>query len=91
MSLSQTRLHIQTGISFYDKIYHFLLYSLWSFPVFIANPKSVKFFFIFMILYGGLIEVIQPYFNRSCEIVDFIANTLGVLFSYCICFIAKSQ
>jgi VanZ family protein len=33
------------------------------------------------ILYGGLIELYQGYFlpNRTCDLSDFIANTIGVM------------
>lgn len=76
------RLNLQIGLSFHDKVFHFLAYFFLALPASIANPKSNKYIYIFFILYGGLIELIQPYFNRSCDIYDFIANILGILLSY---------
>ena len=32
-----------------------------------------------MIMYGGLIEMVQPYVNRYGEIGDFIANSIGAV------------
>ena len=76
------RINIQSGISFHDKIFHTLAYFFLALPVSIANPPSNKYIYIFIILYGGLIELIQPYFNRSGDIYDFIANIIGILLSY---------
>jgi len=76
------RVNLQTGISFHDKIFHLIAYFSLSLPVFISNSKSIKMIVVFIIFYGGLLEVIQPYINRSCDIYDFIANVLGLCFAY---------
>ena len=78
------RLNLQIGISFHDKVFHFFAYSLLAFPVSIAKPKQIYLILIFFVIFGGLIEVVQPLVNRSCDIFDFIANLLGVYFAYLI-------
>jgi len=36
-----------------------------------------------LIIMGGIIELIQPILaNRSCELMDFIANTTGILLGF---------
>ena len=62
-----------------DKLYHFITYLLLSLPVSIRKPSSYIYIYIYFILFGGFIELIQPYFNRYNELADFIANSLGVV------------
>lgn len=35
-----------------------------------------------LILAGGLIEILQPYLGRHRDILDFFANTAGILLGY---------
>ena len=62
-----------------DKFHHLIAYSLLSFPVSIQKPRFYILICIFFIIFGGIIELIQPYFNRSLDFFDFLANTIGVL------------
>lgn len=76
------RLELQQDFTLHDKFFHFLAYLSLSSPVSIARPKNHKFILLFFIFYGGLIEVIQPFVNRSMDIFDFFANCMGVYFAY---------
>ena len=78
LALTLCSLDSSTKIPDYDKLYHLIIFSLLSFPVSIRKPPffisiCVSFFFL-----GGLIELIQPYFNRDSEFTDFLFNTLGI-------------
>ena len=64
-----------------DKIHHLLAYCSLTFSIALIQPEHFKKFIIFFIIYGGFIELIQPYFNRYGEFLDFIYNTIGVFIS----------
>lgn len=75
----------ETNISsnnYSDKFYHFVAYFFLSIIPFIALPKKFRLIIIFFISYGALIEIIQPYFNRQSDFIDFIFNIFGTLVSY---------
>jgi len=63
-----------------DKTLHLLAYSALSFPCALAKPKFWWLFLpVIFILFGGMLELFQPYVNRYCEFLDLIANTCGVI------------
>lgn len=77
------------GVSFGDKIFHFLAYFvlafLW-FGAFVYNfnfkkRKAITYASIFSVLFGIVIEVLQYLLTtyRSLDIYDMFANTFGVL------------
>lgn len=61
-----------------DKTRHLLAYAALMFPVGLHRPKRILLIFLFFVLYSGMIELIQPYVNRSCEGLDLVANILGL-------------
>lgn len=64
-----------------DKIVHFFMYFVMTLP-FLFLYRTPRFIAISHILMGVTIELVQPYAaNRSCEILDMAANTLGVIAS----------
>ena len=77
------------NISFADKIFHFLAYSLFTVLWYLAfllffgikKRKSVIFAVVFAILFGIVIEVLQDTMTatRDLDVYDAIANTLGAL------------
>ncbi len=81
----------QLGISFADKIFHFLAYSLFTVLWYLAffhafsfkKRKSVIYAVVFAILFGIVIEVLQDTMtaSRALDIYDALANTLGALFA----------
>ena len=80
------------NIPHFDKIIHFSLYfilvSIWM----IDDYKKTKFFkgknlvviVILSVLYGGLMEILQKIVvqDRSGDILDVLANTVGVLVAF---------
>ncbi len=62
-----------------DKIIHFALFFILVLPALVVAPRIWVWVVPVAIVYGGIIEIIQPYFGRGMEFGDFIANTLGVL------------
>ena len=57
-----------------DKLVHFIAFAPLAFPL----ARTGRFGLI-PVLIGAIIELIQPTFNRSAEVSDWIADTLGVL------------
>lgn len=62
-----------------DKVSHFSAYLILVLAAALLRPKSIAFYTACAILYGALIELIQPSFGREKEVLDFIANSLGAL------------
>ncbi len=66
-----------------DKAEHAAAYAALGLLVFVATGKKSAAFVLISVgvcsLYGGLIEIIQPYFGRDRELADWIADICGVL------------
>lgn len=77
--LSLTPLQSLPEIPGTDKVHHLIAYLLLALPTSLARVKSIKMLAPLYIMYGGVIELIQPYLNRYGEMLDFGANTLGVV------------
>lgn len=60
-----------------DKLHHFLAFAALVFPALAVRPSAARWILPLAIAYGGLIELIQPYFGRSAEWGDFVADALG--------------
>ena len=62
-----------------NKLVHFIAFAALAFPL----ARTGRFGLIPVLIgasaFGGLIELIQPTFNRSAELSDWVADTLGVL------------
>jgi VanZ family protein len=62
-----------------DKTYHLIAYFLLALPLGLKKPNKCTLIIFLFIIFGGVIEVIQPYVNRYGEWLDFFANTIGVI------------
>jgi VanZ family protein len=62
-----------------DKLVHLAAFAALAFPL--ARTSRVSLLLVFMgaSAFGGLIELIQPTFNRSADLNDWIADILGVM------------
>jgi len=75
---------IKTGLNFADKIAHFFAYLILAFLGLISfrkkdnNKIGLVFFTIALCtVYGGLLEIVQFFIGRSCDIYDLAANSAG--------------
>ena len=61
-----------------DKVVHLIAFAALAFPL----ARTGRFGLIPVMVggsaFGGIIELIQPTFNRNAELSDWIADTLGV-------------
>lgn len=74
--------------SFEDKLFHFAAYAILAVLGCFGYPtqKAMLGNLLFLILLGVALEVVQSFLpNRSAEVADFIANTLGVVGGGLVC------
>ena len=62
-----------------DKLVHFIAFAALAFPLAITGRFGLLSVFIGASVYGGAIELIQPSFNRSADVNDWIADVVGVV------------
>ena len=65
-----------------DKTHHLIAYFFLAFPSGLRNPNKRVLLIYLFIIFGGLIEMIQPYVNRHDDWLDFFANITGVVFGF---------
>lgn len=78
-----------TGISFADKIFHFLAYALFmllwyvafSFSLNFEKNKSILYALFLAVIFGIIIELLQDTMtdSRALDVYDIAANTLGAV------------
>ena len=72
-----------------DKIQHIITFA--AFTILITFKRKWQFtcLCLFILALSGMMEIIQPYFNRSMELADFVANCIGVLIVFIPVFLFK--
>ena len=61
-----------------DKIVHLIAFATLSFPLSRTGRFGLLPVFVGASAFGGMIELIQPTFNRNTDMNDWIADMLGV-------------
>jgi len=62
-----------------DKLVHLIAFAALAFPLARTGRLGLLSVFIGASAFGGAIELIQPMFNRSADVNDWIADTVGVI------------
>ena len=62
-----------------DKVVHLIAFAALSFPLARTGRIGLIPVFVGASAFGGLIELIQPSFNRSAEMNEWVADILGVV------------
>ena len=62
-----------------DKAHHLLGFAALTFPSALLYPRSLAIVLPCSLLFGGAIELIQPYVGRKGEFADFSADAVGAL------------
>lgn len=62
-----------------DKLIHFIAFAALAFPLARTGRIGLLPVFIGASVFGAIIELIQPSFNRSADIYDWVADTVGVV------------
>lgn len=61
-----------------DKFHHFIGFAALILPAAFYDPKSLRWAVPCALLYGGAIEIIQPFVGRSGEFADLVADAIGI-------------
>ena len=62
-----------------DKLVHFVAFAVLAFPLARTGRIGLLPVFIGASAFGGAIELIQPSFNRSADVNDWVADVVGVV------------
>jgi len=62
-----------------DKLQHFVGFALLAAPLGIAYPRRIWAVILAAVLFGALIELVQPYVGREREGADLVADALGAI------------
>ena len=62
-----------------DKLVHLIAFAALAFPLARTGRFGLFPVFISASAFGGAIELIQPSFNRSADINDWVADVIGVI------------
>ena len=62
-----------------DKLVHLIAFAALSFPLARTGRIGLLPVFVGASAFGGLIELIQPTFNRSADVGDWVADIMGVV------------
>ena len=62
-----------------DKLVHFIAFAALAFPLARTGRIGLLPVFIGASAFGGAIELIQPSFNRSADINDWVSDVVGVV------------
>ena len=62
-----------------DKLVHFIAFAALAFPLARTGRIGLIPVFIGASAFGGIIELIQPSFNRSADVNDWVADIVGVV------------
>ncbi|MDB2690577.1 VanZ family protein [Planktomarina temperata] len=62
-----------------DKLVHFIAFAALAFPLARTGRFGLLPVFVGASAFGGAIELIQPSFNRSADVNDWVADVVGVI------------
>lgn len=60
-----------------DKTMHILAFFALVLPTATLSPRLLVWVLPLAVLYGGAIEIVQPYFGRERELLDLVADSVG--------------
>ena len=60
-----------------DKVYHCIAFAAFTFPCAFLYRRAIRWVAPSAVIFGILIELIQPFVGRNGELADFYADALG--------------
>ncbi len=61
-----------------DKVKHMMAYAALALPVALARPRLAWALSVVFVMWSGVMELLQPYAHRHRDLLDLIANTIGL-------------
>ena len=61
-----------------DKLHHMLAFMALALPTAVLRPRWSPLVALILAIYGGLIELVQPYVDRSRDFADWQADLIGI-------------
>jgi VanZ family protein len=77
LSLSSIEFFSSNNIHNIDKVYHFIVFFCFAFPLSLLQPRRIIWVFLGVMIFGGSIELIQNFIDRQASLADFLANGAG--------------
>lgn len=74
--------HMPRGDFHWDKLAHLVAFLVLVLPTAALWPRVAAWVGVLAVLYGGAIEVIQPFTGRSAEFADLLADGIGVALGF---------
>lgn len=68
------------GIPGIDKVFHFVAFAILVMPMAWSSGSNWPYIVLLALVFGGIIELIQPNFGRSASWWDFLMDGLGAVF-----------
>lgn len=65
-----------------DKMHHLMAYAALAFPVAWARPRYCALWLFGILIWSGLIEIVQPWFYREMDALDLLANSIGLILGF---------
>lgn len=67
------------GVPGTDKSHHLIAFAALALPLSFSRPPLAPWIVLAATLYGGVIELIQPFVGRSAEVLDLMADATGAV------------
>ncbi len=77
--LVATLMPMPKGVPGNDKMQHMLAFGALALPTAMVRPRWALWSVLATVAYGGLIEVMQPWFGRSADLLDLRADAIGAV------------
>jgi membrane associated rhomboid family serine protease len=77
--LTLTKVDVPPALAGSDKWHHTIAFTALAFPISALRPKWLWLAAPAFITFGGAIEIIQPYVGRDRDILDWLADIVGVI------------
>ena len=78
LTLSPSPPHVGLEELLSDKAYHVIAFAALIFPSALLYARSLIWVIPAALMFGGAIELIQPYVGREAEVADFLADAVGL-------------
>ena len=72
------QVNVPSNFALNDKVFHMAAFAALVLPTAILQPCWAPRVGLGALVYGGVIELIQPSFGRGAEWLDFLANGVGI-------------